>query len=297
MSYTKTVEVPHLNGITAAYQMRRPYDPKKPTVVLVNSFSLTSDLYDAQFNDPKLVETMNLIAIEPLGHGQTRTKSDTFTYWDTAHMNWQVLDAIGVKGKVFAAGTSQGGWIIVQMYLLQPDRISGLMPLGTSMDYESDRSRSNGNFNAFEVLEGPIQDFTSSETTPDFVIPQSFRDKPIYVGFGLDVDAATVKFWNEQLCNNYSGDGGRRRLREIMINLLTRDGLHYRLVQVRCPVWWLHGSNDLAFSLKNAEEEIKLFVNSTDAQVQAVEGGSHYLSASNPEAVNKALLDFVNKYF
>lgn len=296
MPNTKTVEVPHLDGITAAYQMRKPYDPKKPTVVLVNCFSLTSDLYDDQFNDSKLMETMNLIAIEPLGHGQTRTKSDSFTYWDTAHMNWQVLDALNIKGKIFAVGTSQGGWIIVQMYLLRPDRVAGLLPLGTSMDYESDRSRTNGNFDAYATLGGPLLEFTSEEATPDFVMPKDFRDKPIYVGFGLDVDDKTVQFWDQELRNNYSGDDGRRRLREIILNLLTRDGLHERLIKVRCPVWWLHGSSDLAFSVKNAQEEIKLFVNSPDAQVQVLEGGSHYLSASKPEAVNKALFELVTKY-
>ena len=67
---------------------------------------------------------MNLIAIELLGHGQTRAeKTEHWTYWDTAVMNLQVLDQLGVKGKVFVLGTSQGGWICVRMALLQPERV------------------------------------------------------------------------------------------------------------------------------------------------------------------------------
>lgn len=75
---------------------------------------------------------MNLLAIELLGHSKTRTKSEHFTYWDTALMNLQVMDALGIK-KAFVVGTSQGGWITVRMALLGPDKIEGIIPLGTSM--------------------------------------------------------------------------------------------------------------------------------------------------------------------
>lgn len=75
--------MPHLGGIEAGYQMPRPYDASKPTVVLVNSLCSSAALYASQFNDARLTEAMNLIAIEPLGHGQTRTKRPSYTFWDT----------------------------------------------------------------------------------------------------------------------------------------------------------------------------------------------------------------------
>ena len=42
MSNTKIVHVPHLGGIDASYQMPHPYDPSKPTLILVNSFTTSS---------------------------------------------------------------------------------------------------------------------------------------------------------------------------------------------------------------------------------------------------------------
>lgn len=51
---------------------------------------------------------MNLLAIELLGHGQTRIENENWTYWDTAIMNVQVMDALGIE-KAFVFGTSQGG--------------------------------------------------------------------------------------------------------------------------------------------------------------------------------------------
>jgi pimeloyl-ACP methyl ester carboxylesterase len=97
--------------------MAHPYDPSKPTLVLVNSFTTSSELYRGQYANKALTSVMNLLAIELLGHGQTRTMSENFTYWDTAIMNLQVLEALGIK-KAFVLGTSQGGWITVRMALL-----------------------------------------------------------------------------------------------------------------------------------------------------------------------------------
>ncbi len=123
MANTKTVHVDHLGGIDAGYQMPYPYDPSKPTLVLVNSFTTSSELYKGQYANKRLTDKMNLLAIELLGHGKTRTKNENFTYWDTAYMNLQVMEALGVK-KAFVLGTSQGGWITVRMALLAPDRVS-----------------------------------------------------------------------------------------------------------------------------------------------------------------------------
>lgn len=80
------------------------------------------------------------------------------------------------------------------------------------------------------------------------------------------------------------------------INLRERDGLHGRLFDVRCPVLWLHGTADPVYTPANAEVEIKMFVNSPDAQLRIVEGGEHFLSFSHPKEVDGALIEFVGKY-
>lgn len=130
MSSTKTVQVPHLGGIQAGYRMPHPYDASKPTLILVNSFTTSSELYQEQYQNQNLTSKMNLLAIELLGHGQTRTKSENFTYWDTAIMNLQVMDVLGVE-KAFVLGTSQGGWITVRMALLAPDKVLLPQPICT----------------------------------------------------------------------------------------------------------------------------------------------------------------------
>jgi microsomal epoxide hydrolase len=123
MAATKTVHVPHLGGISAGYALSsNHYDPSKPTAVLINSMCTTVSLYRSQFSDKKLTDAMNLLAIEPLGHGATSTASEHFTYWDTAIMALQVMEALGIE-KAFAVGTSQGGWMVVRMALLAPEKV------------------------------------------------------------------------------------------------------------------------------------------------------------------------------
>ena len=124
MSYRQTTtRVPHLGGIDASYLISEPYVPSKPTLVLVNSFTTDAFLYTSQFKNKALHNTTNLLAIELLGHGQTRTKAENWTYWDTAIMNCQLLDALKIP-KAFVLGTSQGGWITTRMALLRPELVS-----------------------------------------------------------------------------------------------------------------------------------------------------------------------------
>lgn len=56
------------------------------------------------------------------------------------------------------------------------------------------------------------------------------------------------------------------------------------------------GTKDVVYSLANAQREIGLFVNSPDAKLVPVEGGAHFLSASNPREVDAEILGFVTKY-
>lgn len=47
------------------------------------------------------------------------------------------------------------------------------------------------------------------------------------------------------------------------------------------------------YSVSNAQEEIKLFVNAKKADLVTVPGGAHFLLASHPKEVDQALINFV----
>lgn len=121
---SKTAQVKHLGGITVSYRATE-LDRSKPTLVLLHSFMTSSGLYEAQFESSAITDATNLIAVDLLGHGQTKVDSgnEQFTYWDSAIMTLQLLDELKVD-KFFALGTSQGGWIVMRLALLAPQRVS-----------------------------------------------------------------------------------------------------------------------------------------------------------------------------
>ncbi|KAF9886705.1 hypothetical protein FE257_011219 [Aspergillus nanangensis] len=296
MAATQTIQVPHLGGIKAGYAFSNDaYDPSKPTCVLINSMCMTVSLYKAQFQDSKLTDVMNLLAIEPLGHGSTSCPSEHFSYWDTAIMALQVLDHFGID-KAFALGTSQGGWMVARMALLAPERILGIMPLGSSMDYESADSRSKGCWDPAPLLTPFAEKWTSPSATPDFVVDDAWCGMVATFGFGAHATAESTEFWSNTLREVYREDEGRKKVRMAVICLLERDGLLLRLGDIQCPVYWLQGTDDAVFGKIVPEEQLQLLTRSKEVKLVMIDGGAHYLNATNPTEVNEALLEMVNKY-
>jgi len=290
----ETIDIPHFGGSRIGYRFGAEYNPALPTMVLVNSFTTSSELYRAQFADQALMSKVNLLALEPYGHGATRTESEQFTYWDSAIANLQVLEKLGISS-AFVLGTSQGGWIAVRMAILAPDVIKGIIPLGTSLDYESAASRDLGCWIADDFCNPLIEDL-AEEVGADWVPSDAYCDGLAESGLGLKVSDQARAFWAGKLKENYKGDEGRRRIRMCAINLRDRDGLHGRLDYVKCPVLWLHGTEDLVYSIANARKEIAGFTKSRSAELQIVEGGNHFLSATNPVEVNASSLAFISKW-
>ena len=293
-SGTSTVEVPHLGGSRVGYRFGRGYDASLPTLVMVNSFATSADLYRPQFADDELAATANLLAVELYGHGETRTGVEEFTYWDTAHAALQVLDALEIP-RAFALGTSQGGWVVARMAMLAPDRIAGILPLGTSMDAETARSRELGCWDGVAFCT-PAIDALAEPVGDDWVVPGELVDSVLAAGLGEDVPEGEREFWHQSLQHHYAGDDGRRRLRTCAVNLRDRDGLHARLGSVRCPVLWLQGTADAVYSVPNAEDEIGRFPGSPEAELRVVDGGQHFLSATDPAVVDAAAVELVRRW-
>lgn len=116
------------------------------------------------------------------------------------------------------------------------------MPLGTSMDFESEDSRSKGCWDPASILTPFYEKWTSISATPDFVIDDVWCGMVASLGFGSGVKAETVDFWKQTVKDVYRGDEGRKKARMALICLLERDGLLLRLRDIKCPVYWLQVS-------------------------------------------------------
>ena len=58
----------------------------------------------------------------------------------------------------------------------------------------------------------------------------------------------------------------------------------------------MQGTADQVYSVPNAEDEIRRFVNAANTELRIVQGGQHFLSASNPDDVNAATVEFITRW-
>ncbi|KAJ3715741.1 Alpha/Beta hydrolase protein [Lentinula raphanica] len=208
-------------------------------------------------------------------------------------MALQVMDNLGIEN-AFAFGASQGGWIVVRIALLAPERILGLMVTGTSMDSESEESRKKGAWDSRHLLCPLIEEWSSVTPTPNFVIDDCWCE--MLNSFGIP--EAQGDIWTSTYRSVYKGDEGRKKLRVALICLLERDSLLLRLRDIKCPVRWLQsriqGTQDNTWSVL-ASEHIKLFA-SSEAKLHIIEGGCHLLNASHSVEVCDALKVLVREH-
>lgn len=116
------------------------------------------------------------------------------------------------------------------------------MPLGTSMDYESQESRTKKCWDPAANLTVFHEKWTSASATPDFVVDDVWCGLVSGIGFGAAATAERSAFWTQILKDVYKGDEGRKKVRMALGCLLERDGLLLRIGDIKCPVYWLQVS-------------------------------------------------------
>lgn len=102
-----------------------------PVVFLHGSGAGVSAAANWWLNLPPLAEQARTIAIDLIGFGQTQVAPDTaygIRAWGDHVL--RVLDKLGLD-KVWLVGNSLGGWVAIQMAIDHPERIAGVISMGT----------------------------------------------------------------------------------------------------------------------------------------------------------------------
>lgn len=82
-------------------------------------------------NLPRIAEQGRCIAIDSIGYGQTVVAPETqYGIREWVRHAVRVLDALGIE-KTWIVGNSIGGWVAMQLALDFPDRLLGIVSMGT----------------------------------------------------------------------------------------------------------------------------------------------------------------------
>jgi pimeloyl-ACP methyl ester carboxylesterase len=238
-----------------------------PAVVLLHSFLMDGEMFAPQV--AALGEEFRLITVDERGHGGTPA-DEPFDYWEVARDVLALLDQLDIQ-RAAVVGTSQGGFIAMRMALSAPERISALAVLGTSAAAEDAETAANYRQVAEAWADnGPVD---------------QLLDMVAIVCLG-DMDAEVWKAkWRKITGSHFN---------RILTPLVERDGLLSKLNRIECPVLVLHGSGDRAYPVCRAAEIVEGVPNAEPLVV--VDGGAHFLSLTDAEAVDPHLRGFLRKH-
>jgi len=289
----KSIRVNHLNGTSIGYQLPKPIVGSKATLVLIPPFGLGAAIFKPQVSDPALLASVNLLVLEPIGQGISKTNATVHSAWDSAAAFLQALDALGVK-KTFVLGESAGGWIAARMALYAPDRIQGLIPVASDLDNTGPSVIDTALIQKMAEINPVLSLLLSpegSEWSPSepnaASIAATLGISPVPEDKDRFVSALTAS-------NTYKSSADKERLRQAVLASMTRDSLISRLDDIKCPVLWIAGAND-PFAIK---EGVTAQVGRIRGEVQfeTVPGAYHLPTFTHPVQVAELVVGFVRKH-
>lgn len=184
----------------------------------------------------QLRRDLQCIALDLAGHGRSPEPSRTTITDNTADIV-ALMDTLSIK-RTILIGHSMGGAIAQQLALDFPDRVAGLVLLGTAAKLKVSSQIINGIINHTEATAQLIMNWMWADGVPEHYIEQGIERL-------LDLPAEVIQR-DYIACNHFDV---RDRLQEITVPVLVVAGSADKMVN---PVW----SEYLADNISNATYKV-----------------------------------------
>ena len=245
------------DGVRVFYEVNGVTDGRPP-VLLTHGFSASSQMWRP--NLPSLAGTRQVITWDIRGHGRSDSPEDPALYSKELSVGDMsaVLDAAGVERAVIG-GQSLGGYLSLAFHLRHPERVVALMLFDTGPGYRRDDAREEWNRRV-------------ERTAAAFEVR----------GLGVLPDRTGVATSEER-----SWSGLARAARGIMVQ---RDAhVIESLPAIVVPTLVLVGADDEQFPAAADYMAAKI----PGARKVVIPGAGHAANVDQPEAFNRAVLDFL----
>jgi 3-oxoadipate enol-lactonase len=241
-----------------------------PAVVFLHGLVFDHTMYEAQFED--LPESYRCMALDLRGHGHSECPDGPWSMQDC------VDDVVAFIEGVDAApchlvGMSWGGMITVQIGVQRPDLLRSMVLIDTSAGAERPD---------WAEVERAYVTMLQEQGMSDEVIASSV---PIMFGeryAGEHADGIAVYYDRLRTMNV---DGAIEALGAI----IGRDSVLDRLGNVRLPALVIHGEQDAAIPMSEAEAIVSGI---PGAELVRIPDAGHSTPVEAPDAVNVALAEF-----
>ena len=235
---------------------------------------------------PELGDTYRLVSLDFPAHGLTgRVPGDIYMRSIMVRAAKELADHLKLDDMV-VAGNSMGGGIALQFALDNPDRVKGLILIGSEGVPNSEEGYDASQFTDEKPLEPDDPGFAKLTMTEQVMI-RFFPGREITRGV-LDTIVADKDLLTDEFVDYYGTiirhDGNRqanalmfRQLSEILAN--PRD-LEPRLGEIAVPVLYMHGSDDTTVPENIARKFVDFLPNS---ELKIYDGVGHMAMIEKPK--------------
>ena len=239
-----------------------------PALVFSHAFGMNGTMFAPQiaaFGDRHRCVTWNA-----RGH-QGSPAAEPFDFWDSARDLIGLLDHLSIERAVLV-GTSQGGFAAMRAALTAPDRVAGLVVLGSSAAAEAPEQRA-----AFrQMMDAFVADPVAGP-------PEAILDGMAHICLGAHDATVWKETWRE-----WPADQADRAMNA----LVDRDDIVTRLGGIGAPALVMHGTDDRSYAPDLGR---RIADGLADCRgFDLVEGGAHFLSLTDAAPVNAATARFLD---
>jgi pimeloyl-ACP methyl ester carboxylesterase len=240
-------------------------------VLLLHSFLCSGAMWGPQVG-PLAENGHRVLNMDLRGHGRSDAAARPFDLYDLVADATAVLDHAGV-GRAVWAGLSIGGMIALRAALTTPERVAALVLMDT---------HAGGEFAAralkYRAMALVARAVGLGPLVPSvvriFFGPETRRDKP-----------DLVADWGRRF-----RDAHVPSMIATLKALNARDSLEHRLGGIGVPALVMVGADDTALPPARSRA---IAEGLAEAAYREIPGAGHLSTLENPEAVNRALLDFL----
>lgn len=240
-------------------------------IVLGHSFLCDGSMWAPQLGP--LAERARVVNVDLRGHGRSGPVRRPFTLYDVVDDVVAVLDRLGIERAVWA-GLSVGGMVALRAALCAPDRVAALVLLDTHAGAERRLQRLR-----FEML-GLGASLLGVRPFLPLLLPLMF--------------GRTTRQSNRRLVDDWSRRFATLHVPSIRRGLdaiVGRDSLLDRLAQIRVPSLVVVGTEDTSLPPACSEQ---IAARLPHASLVRIPGAGHLSALEQPEAVNAAILAFLD---
>ncbi len=245
-----------------------------PAVLFIHGYPLGRRMWRPQLE--ALLGNMRLIAPDLRGHGDSDPVPGPYTIDMHADDCIDLLDALEVDEPVVVCGVSMGGYVALALQRLYPERVAGLVLVGTRGGPDDAEAKKKRDQAMAQARDKGVESIVES-MLPKMFAPQNLTKKQAVL---KTLDGVMRKTSLEGVLGDLAAMRDRPDARP-----------HLKTIEV--PTLVIHGQDDQAIPVaegKALAEAIR------GAQLLLMDDTGHLPSVEQPQLFNAALRDFVKLF-